>query len=56
MNFTYPLRRETASVHLEVNPEGCRCRPECEMPCHDRVGIAAACQACGCPSFPEDDA
>ena len=30
----------------------CKCGPDCEMPCWQRIGIAPACGACGCPPFP----
>lgn len=35
--------------------EKCKCGPECEMPCWQRIGIADACGACGCPPFPDDE-
>lgn len=33
---------------------GCNCGPECSMPCWQRVGIAPACDACGCAAFAAD--
>lgn len=33
----------------------CNCGPECEMPCWQRIGLAPACAACGCPPFEDDD-
>lgn len=27
---------------------GCKCGPECEFPCWQRVGIAPPCKGCGC--------
>lgn len=29
--------------------ERCRCGPDCDFPCWQRVGIAPACGACHCP-------
>lgn len=29
----------------------CRCTVDCEFPCWQRVGIAPACEGCGCPPF-----
>ena len=28
--------------------EGCQCSNECEFPCWQRLGMAPACEACGC--------
>jgi len=33
---------------------GCRCGDECGLPCWQRVGVAPACEACGCDPFPDD--
>lgn len=33
----------------------CKCGPDCEFPCWQRLGIAPACGSCGCPSLPGDD-
>lgn len=33
--------------------EKCKCRGDCEMPCWQRIGIAEACDSCGCPPFKE---
>lgn len=34
--------------------EKCHCGPECEFPCWQRLGIAPACEGCGCPPFPPE--
>lgn len=34
--------------------ESCKCGPECEFPCWQRLGIAEACSQCECPSFEDD--
>lgn len=36
------------------NYPGCRCGDECHMPCWQRIGVAPACEACGCDPFPDD--
>jgi hypothetical protein len=35
--------------------EKCHCGPECEFPCWQRLGIAPACEGCGCPPFPDEE-
>jgi hypothetical protein len=39
-----------------ANLPGCHCGDECGMPCWQRVGIAPACEACGCDALPIDPA
>lgn len=34
--------------------EQCKCGPECELPCWQRLGWAPACSSCSCPSFPDE--
>lgn len=44
------------NIHIDgsINHPGCKCGVECEMPCWQRVGIAPACESCGCVAFPYD--
>lgn len=49
-----------SGIHLDgtgITPgtEECKCGMECEFPCWQRLGIADACRACGCPPFPDED-
>ena len=37
-----------------VNHPGCRCGDECGMPCWQRIGVAPACEQCGCDAFADD--
>ena len=37
-----------------ANLPGCRCGDECGMPCWQRIGIASACESCGCDALPFD--
>ncbi len=42
-------------TRITPGTEGCKCGPRCEHPCFLRIGIAPACQSCGCPPLPEED-
>ena len=35
-------------VFVERAPTTCACLPDCEFPCWQRLGIANACEECGC--------
>jgi hypothetical protein len=43
-------------TRITAGSEKCRCANDCEFPCWQRLGIAEACGACGCPPLPEDEA
>jgi hypothetical protein len=45
---------EQAFIDGSDNYPGCRCGDDCAMQCWTRVGIAPACEACGCDPFPDD--
>ncbi len=43
-----------SAIHIDgtgITPgtEKCKCGSACEFPCWQRLGIAEACRACGCP-------
>jgi hypothetical protein len=41
-------------VDGSVNHDGCNCGDECSLPCWQRVGVAPACERCGCAPFAGD--
>lgn len=42
------LSAPLGGVFVERAPATCACLPDCEFPCWQRLGIANACEECGC--------
>jgi Zn-finger protein len=40
---------------ITFGSEKCRCTPDCEWPCWQRIGVAPPCAPCYCPDWPNEN-
>lgn len=43
------------TVFVDGNPPGCKCGPDCEMPCWQRLGLTDQKCCAGCPDLPKEE-